>query len=144
MTFKFSLTFVTKSKMAAEWTLRATFFSWEHVKSINRHPWQFKKPGVIKSQRGCMGTPNSSPTKALSGLIDGRLIRLRAGWRPSLFPSTLVLRCGGGFESRHRTSSTRAHRCKLLPSARLPSELKGRIKTCVCVCVLCVLCGVCV
>ena len=39
-------------------------------------------------------------------------------------PWCLVLRCGGGFESRHRTSSTRPHevdRCKNrpLPSARL-------------------------
>ena len=60
--------------------------------------------------------------EAVSGSITGRLVIshssafVLAGVRRSFpRPWCLVLRCGSGFESRHRTSSTRPHeadRCK--------------------------------
>ena len=48
--------------MAAINTLRATFFSWEHLNSEKGCFWLSKKHSVHKSQRGCKGTPLGSPT----------------------------------------------------------------------------------
>ena len=97
--------------------------------------WRRREGSSRRKERG-EGEEASSCMLAFSstrGCSSGPLPCWLATVASSLVPGACCCVVGGEFESCHRTSSTRPHEADrwknwTLPSARLPSELKGRNK----------------